>query len=157
VLEPVAERLTPAIAGVLIGQVDLVLDGCDNFATRLAVSDAATRLELPLVSAAVGQFQGQLGLFTGWDGAQPCYRCFVGNAFDSDDCDNCAELGVIGALTGIIGNFAALLAIRHLVGFGDEVAGKLFLFDGLSLSLRAIRIPKDAECKTCGGSHAQGS
>jgi len=136
---------------------DLVIDGTDNFATRLLVADTATSLRIPLVSGAAAQLQGQIGLFRGWEPDEPCYRCFVGDAFDSDDCDNCAELGVIGALTGIVGNFAALLAIRHFVEFGDKVAGKLFLFDGLSLSLRAISIPKDPGCKTCGGSHAQGS
>ena len=82
----------------------------DNFATRLAVSDACVELGIPLVSAAAVQFQGQVGLFRG----RPCFRCFVGDAFDSDECDNCAELGVLGALTLTIGGFAALLAIRAL-------------------------------------------
>jgi adenylyltransferase/sulfurtransferase len=150
-------RIAADNASELLSGHDLILDGSDNFATRLVVADTATELRMPLVSAAAAQFQGQVGLFRGWEGNQPCYRCFVGDAFDADDCDNCAELGVIGALTGIVGNFAALLAIRHIAGFGDEVAGKLFLFDGLSLSLRAIRIPKEPACKTCGGSRAQGS
>jgi len=154
---PVQERIGPGNAARLLESHDLVIDGSDNFATRLAVADAATSLHIPLVSASAAQFQGQVGLFRGWESDQPCYRCFVGDAFDSDDCDNCAELGVIGALTGIVGNFAALLAIRHFVEFGDEVAGKLFLFDGLSLNFRTIRIPKEPACKTCGGSHAQGS
>jgi adenylyltransferase/sulfurtransferase len=153
----VKSRIDAMNAEQFLSGHDLVIDGSDNFATRLAVADAATSRRVPLVSAAAAQFQGQIGLFRGWEQGQPCYRCFVGDAFDNDDCDNCAELGVIGALTGIVGNFAALLAIRHFVEFGDEVAGKLFLFDGLSLSLRTISIPKDPACKTCGGSHAQGS
>jgi len=150
-------RIDAMNAQQLLSGHDLVIDGTDNFATRLLVADAATSLRIPLVSAAAAQFQGQVGLFRGWEPDQPCYRCFVGDAFDSDDCDNCAELGVIGALTGIVGNIAALLAIGHIAGFGEEVTGKLFLFDGLSLSLRAIKIPKEPACKTCGGSHAQGS
>jgi adenylyltransferase/sulfurtransferase len=88
---------------------------------------------------------------------QPCYSCFVGYAFDNYVCDTCAERGVLGAVTGIVGAFAALLAIRHIARIGDEGAGKLFLFDGLSLNLRPIRIPKEPSCKSCGGSHAQGS
>lgn len=153
----IAKRIDAMNAGQLLSGHDLVIDGTDNFATRLIVADTANSLRIPLVSAAAAQLQGQIGLFRGWEPGQPCYRCFVGDAFDSDDCDNCAEQGVIGALTGIVGNFAALLAIRHIAGFGDEVTGKLFLFDGLSLSLRSIKIPKEPNCKTCGGSHAQGS
>src|SRR5439155_7090630 len=108
---PVQQRLGAENATALLGGNNLVIDGSDNFATRLAVSDACVELGLPLVSAAAVQFQGQVGLFTG----KPCYRCFVGNAFDSDDCDNCAELGVLGALTATVGSFAALLAINSIL------------------------------------------
>ena len=97
-----------------------MIDGSDNFATRLAVSDACVALGIPLLSAAAVQFQGQVGLFR----AKPCYRCFVGDAFDADDCDNCAELGVLGALTATVGSFAALLAINAIVGIGDDQAGQ---------------------------------
>jgi adenylyltransferase/sulfurtransferase len=124
----------------------LIIDGTDNFATRLTVNDAAVRLSVPLISAAAQQFQGQVAVFRG----RPCYRCFVGDAFDADDCDTCAELGVLGALTGTIGSFAALLAIRMIVGIGPEPGGTLHLFDGLSLSWRQIRIAADPGCKTCG-------
>jgi adenylyltransferase/sulfurtransferase len=129
---------------------DLIVDGSDNFATRLTVGDSATSLRIPLVSAAAAQFQAQVGLFRGWENDQPCYRCFVGDAFDSDDCDNCAELGVLGALTGTVGSFAALLAINAIVGVGEEQAGKLHLFDGEKLEWRAIRIPPDPRCRACG-------
>jgi adenylyltransferase/sulfurtransferase len=129
---------------------DLVLDGSDNFATRLAVSDAATKFHIPLVSAAAVQFQGQVGLFRGWDPDKPCYRCFVGDAFDADDCDTCAEQGVLGALAATVGSFGALMAIRAIAGIGEDVAGNLFLFDGVSLQWRTIRIPKDRACKACG-------
>ena len=91
---------------------DLVLDGCDNFATRLVVSDHCTAARIPLVSAAIGQFQAQIGTFRGWEADKPCYRCFVGDAFDAEDCDSCAELGVLGAMAGLAGSFAALEAIR---------------------------------------------
>jgi molybdopterin/thiamine biosynthesis adenylyltransferase len=130
----------------LLAGNDMVIDGSDNFETRLAVSDACVRLGIPLVSAAAVQFQGQVGLFRG----QPCYRCFVGDAFDADDCDTCAELGVLGALTATVGSFAALLAINTIVGVGDDPSGQLHLFDGEKLSWRAIRIPADPACKACG-------
>ena len=147
---PVRERLTEDNAAELLSGHDLVLDGCDNFATRLAVNDAATRLRIPLVSAAAVMFQGQVGLFRGWEHDKPCYRCFVGDAFDSDDCDTCAEQGVLGALTGTVGSFATLMAIRALAGIGEDVAGTLFLFDGLALDWRRIRLPKNPGCRTCG-------
>jgi len=142
---PLQVRVDADNGGQLLGGHDLVIDGSDNFATRLAVSDACVKLGTPLLSAAAVQFQGQIGLFR----SRPCYRCFVGDAFDADDCDNCAELGVLGALTGTVGNFAALLAINSITGAGGDGAGKLHLFDGLNLAWRTIRIPPNATCKAC--------
>jgi adenylyltransferase/sulfurtransferase len=143
---PVSERIGVDNAKQLLSGQDLVIDGSDNFATRLAVSDACVALAIPLISAAAVQFQGQVGLFT----AKPCYRCFVGDAFDADDCDNCAELGVLGALTGTVGSFAALLAINAIVGIGGEQACQLHLLDGEALAWRSIRIPADPGCRACG-------
>lgn len=144
----VAARVSPDNLADVIAGHDLVLDGCDNFATRLAVSDACVALGIPLVSAAAAMFAGQVGLFRG----KPCYRCFVGDAFDAEDCDTCSENGVLGALTGTVGNFAALVAIRAIVGIGDDVAGKMFLFDGKSLEWRTMRLPADPGCPTCSSS-----
>jgi adenylyltransferase/sulfurtransferase len=143
---PIQARIGPETAGDLLAGHDLVIDGSDNFATRLAVGDACVRLGIPLLSAAAVQFQGQVGLFRG----QPCYRCFVGDAFDADDCDNCADLGVLGALTATVGSFAALLAINAIVGIGEDQAGKLHLFDGEKLEWRTIAIPADPGCRACG-------
>ena len=144
----VADRIEPENAGAILSGHDLILDGTDNFATRLTVNDAAVQLGIPLISAAAQQFQGQVALFRG----KPCFRCFVGDAFDADDCDTCAELGVMGALTGTVGNFAALMAIRAIVGIGADAAGTLHLFDGLSLTWRQIRIVADPGCRACGAS-----
>jgi adenylyltransferase/sulfurtransferase len=143
---PVQKRIEAENAPELLAGHDLVIDGSDNFATRLAVSDACVSLGLPLLSAAAVQFQGQVALFR----ARPCYRCFVGDAFDADDCDNCAELGVLGALTATVGSFAALLAVNSIVGVGGDQAGKLQLFDGEKLGWRTIGIPADPACKACG-------
>jgi molybdopterin/thiamine biosynthesis adenylyltransferase len=137
-------------AAALIAGADVVIDGSDNFATRLAVADAAFAARIPLVSAAIGQFHGQLGTFRGWEEGMPCYRCYVGDAFDADDCDTCAELGVLGAMTGWLGSMAALEAIRTVHPFGEDQAGKLHLIDGLVPSLRTIWLPKDPGCRTCG-------
>ena len=148
--EGVPARLDPDNVAALLADVDLVLDGSDNFATRLVVSDHCTRARIPLVSAAIGQFQAQIGTFRGWQPDKPCYRCFVGDAFDAEDCDSCSELGVLGAMVGIAGSWAAMEAIRQLVGFGEDAAGKLHIFDGLTPALRTIRIVKDPACRACG-------
>ena len=144
------ERLAETNVAALLDGADLVLDGSDNFATRLIVSDHLTGAHIPLVSAAVGQFQAQVGTFRGWQAGEPCYRCFVGDAFDAEDCDTCSELGVLGAMTGIAGSFAALEAIRALTGFGADPAGKLHILDGLAPAMRTIRIVKDPACGGCG-------
>jgi len=156
---PVECRITAGNAARLIAGADLVLDGCDNFATRLAVSDACVAARIPLVSAAVGRFQGQVGTFAGHLPGQPCYRCFVGDAFDADDCDTCAEEGMLGAMAGWTGAFAAMQAIRVLLAptggpkddkWGDPQWGKLHVLDGLTPAMRTMMIAKDPACQGCG-------
>jgi molybdopterin-synthase adenylyltransferase len=144
------QRLQADNATAVLTGADAIVDGSDNFATRLTVADAAYALRIPLVSAAIGQFHGQLGTWRGWEPDQPCYRCYVGDAHDSDDCDSCAEVGVLGAMTGIMGSYAALEAIRVIYPFGEPQAGKLHIVDGLAPSMRTIRMPKDPGCRTCG-------
>ena len=144
-VSPKQERIASENAPGFLAGHDLVIDGSDNFATRLAVSDACGELGIPLLSAAAVQFQGQVGLFR----SRPCYRCFVGDAFDTEDCDNCAELGVLGALTATVGSFAALLAINTIVGIGPDQVGRLHLFDGEAMTWRAMRIPPDPGCRSC--------
>lgn len=147
-------RITTENAGDLISGVDLVLDGTDNFATRLAVSDACVAERVPLLSAAVGRFQGQVGAFAGHLAHQPCYRCFVGDAFDTEDCDTCAEDGMLGAMAGWAGSFAAMQAVRVLLTgvslFGDPMWGKLHILDGMKPGMRTLTIAKDEACKGCG-------
>ena len=146
----IGERIAAANAASLLDGADVVIDGSDNFATRLAVSDACTAARIPLVSAAISQFQVQIGTFRGWEPDRPCYRCYVGDAFDSDDCDSCSELGVLGAAAGLAGCWAALEAMRQIAGFGEDAAGKLHLFDALKPAMRTLRIVKDPVCRACG-------
>lgn len=148
-VEPVRERLAHSNIATLLMGVNVVLDGSDNFATRLLVSDASTRARVPLVSAAIGQFQAQVGAWRGWEEGKPCYRCFVGDAFDADDCDSCSELGLLGAMAGIAGSMGALEVLRQIVNFGDEATGKLHLFDGLVPAMRTLGIVKDPACSGC--------
>lgn len=149
----VGTRVGAGNAAQIFEGADVVLDGCDNFATRLTVSDACVGLGIPLTSAAVGRFQGQVGNFAGHRDAEACYRCFVGDAFDAEDCDTCAADGVLGALVGLVGSLAAMQAIRVLLqghaALGDPQWSKLHLYDGLTPALRTLRIAKDPACKGC--------
>ena len=147
-------RIDAERAALLVEGADLVLDGTDNFATRLAISDACVAERVPLLSAAVGRFQGQVGAFAGHLPHQACYRCFVGDAFDADDCDTCADEGMLGAMAGWVGTFAALQAVRILVsqtgGLGEPQWSTVHLLDGLAPTLRNFSIAKDPACRACG-------
>ena len=150
----VRDRIDRGNASRLLAGATVVVDGCDNFATRLAVSDACVALGIALTSAALGRFQAQIGNFAGHLPDQPCYRCFVGDAFDAEDCDSCAADGVLGAMAGIAGSLAAMAAIRVVLEgkatLGDPQWGKLIVVEGLVPSLRVLTIGKDAECRGCG-------
>jgi len=147
-IERRAVRIDADNAHDLLSGADVVLDGTDNFATRLAVADAALALRIPLVSAAVSQFEGQLGVYRGWEAGKPCYRCFVGHDPEREGV-SCADVGVLGAMAGVMGSLAALEVIRAIVPFGEDTAGSLLLADGLSLRFRTIRLPKDPGCSVC--------
>lgn len=146
-------RITADNAAQLLAGADVVVDGTDNFATRLAVSDVCVAAGIPLLSAAVGRFQGQVGAFAGHLPDQACYRCYVGDAFDAEDCDTCAEDGMLGAMAGWAGSFAALQAVRVLLqgvsALGDPQWSRMHILDGLAPGLRTIRIAKDPACKAC--------
>ena len=147
-----SQRLTPENAETIIAGYDLVADGCDNFATRFAVAEACYRLETPLVSAAVGQFDGQLTTYKPYAGAElPCYRCFVPAPPPDGAVPNCAEGGIIGALTGVIGSLQAMEVIKELTGVGEGLAGRLLIYDALSARMRTVGMKADPNCAFCGG------
>ena len=150
IVEAVEGRIDATNAAALLVGATVVIDGCDNFATRLIVADAALEARIPLVSAAVGQFDGQLAVFRGWEADRPCYRCFVGDASDRAGA-SCADDGVLGPVTGILGSLAALEAIRSVTPFGTDPAGQLLLVDALALRFRTIGLPKDPGCSACSG------
>lgn len=142
-------RLTADNVDALLSGADVIVDGCDNFGTRLIVADAALRQHIPLVSAAVDQFEGQLALYRGWEADKPCYRCFVGHDPARPEM-SCADRGVLGPLTGTLGSLAALEAIRALTGFGDDPAGRLLIVDALAFRFRTLMLPKDPGCGCAG-------
>lgn len=156
-IETHTTRLTPDNAVDLIRGYDLVADGCDNFATRFAVNAAALKAGKTLVSAAVGRFDGQLATFkpheTGPDGQPyPCYQCLVGEEPPPGMTPICAETGVVGALTGILGSLQALEVIKEITGQGS-LAGRLLLFDGLAMEARTVKLPRDPACPACAAAH----
>lgn len=149
-------RLTPDNAPALLQGADIVIDGSDNFATRLLVNDTCHALGLTLVSGAVGRWNAQVSVFRSGQtkgmppaGRLPCYRCFVPEAPDQEE--TCAAVGVVGPLTGVVGARLALEAIKEITGAGASLAGRLWLFDGLSGDARTIGLSPDLACPTCGG------
>ena len=129
--------------GLLAGQ-DMVLDGCDNFETRFAVSDACLASGIPLVSGAIGRWTGQVGVFTG----APCYRCLVPDL--PPDAETCQAVGVVGALAGVIGSMMALEAIKLITGAGRPLTGRLLILDALVGETRTVGVGPDPACPSCG-------
>ena len=141
-------RLDADNVDALLAGHDLIIDGCDSFTTRVLVADSALAAGVPLVSGAVGPFDGQVAVFKGHDPALPCYRCFVGSPEDQPE-RNCAAVGVLGALTGVIGSLMAMEAIRELSGFSPSSAGRITLFDAMAGRFRTLSLPKDPACPAC--------
>ncbi len=148
-------RLSEDNAQSLIEGADVILDGTDNFETRFAINGAAVAQNIPLVSGALGRFEGQLSAFENNShknnmskNGQPCYRCLVPDI--PPDAQTCAAVGVVGALAGMIGSMMALEAIKIITGAGTPLYGQLFLYDGLSMRARIIGLPQDPACPACG-------
>lgn len=141
----VQTRLDPDNAVDLLAGHDLILDGTDSFATRFVINAAALAVDTPLISGAVGRFNAQVSLF-----AQPgpCYRCFVPELPPQED--TCAEVGVVGALTGIAGSVMAMEAIKWITGAGETLAGRLWMYDGLRADSRTVGLTRDPACPACG-------
>jgi len=137
-------RLDGANARSMIGDYDLVLDGVDDFATRLVINDACVATGRPLVSGALGRWTGQVGVFSG----RPCYRCLVPEI--PPDAETCAAVGVIGALAGVVGSLMALEAVKLITGAGESLAGRLLIYDALAGGARTVRVTADPECPVCG-------
>jgi len=139
-------RLTQENAQDLLKGYDIILDGVDDFETRFAINDAALALKTPLVSGALGRFDGQVSVFLS-DGKSPCYHCFVPQI--PPDAQTCSQVGVVGALAGVIGSMMALEVIKLITGAGEPLTGKIWLFDGLKAQSRTVNLPQDPNCSAC--------
>jgi molybdopterin/thiamine biosynthesis adenylyltransferase len=144
-IEAQRQRLSEANAASLLAGADLVLDGSDDFATRFAVNAACHALGVTLISGAVGRWDGQAAVFAPQG---PCYRCFV--PAPPPDAETCARVGVVGALTGVIGSMMALEAIKHLADAGATLQGRIFMYDGLTGEARTVALARDPACPVCG-------
>lgn len=147
-------RLTSDNAWTLLAGADLVLDGSDSFATRFDVNATCHRFGIPLVSGAVGRWSAQVSAFkSGLTKGRPigerlpCYRCLVSEMPASEE--TCAMVGVVGPLTGMIGARMALEAVKEITGAAPSMAGKLWLFDGLSGDSRTVALKADPSCPVC--------
>jgi adenylyltransferase/sulfurtransferase len=143
-VEEYGARLSAANALELIGRYDLVADGCDNFSTRYLVSDASYLAKKPLVTAAMGTFDGTLTTIRAHehasDGApNPSYRCLFPEAPPPGSVPACAEAGVLGAMAGVLGSMMALEVIREIVGFGESLVGRLVMFDARAMRFETLR------------------
>ena len=145
-----AFRLTEAEAPALIADYDIVCDGSDNFTTRYLVADACVRARRTLVSAAVLRFEGQLSVFKPHLHPEgPCYRCLYPEAPPPGFAPSCAEAGVLGAVTGVMGTLQATETIKEILGIGESLSGRLLLWDALATRFRTIRVPRDPHCPVC--------
>jgi len=144
------ERLTAANAIDLVSGYDLVADGSDNFETRFLVNDACYLAKVPLVSAAIGQFEGQLSTYRAFEGDNPCYRCVFPERPPPGTVPSCAEAGVIGALAGVMGSLQAVEVIKEITGIGQSMAGRLTIYDALDARFRTLKLRRDPGCALCG-------
>ncbi|MEM9783595.1 MAG: HesA/MoeB/ThiF family protein, partial [Pseudomonadota bacterium] len=147
-LEPVETRLTAENAEALLAGHDLVLDGSDSANTRYVVNAAATALGMPLVSAAIGRWEGQVGVFDPARGG-PCYACAFPETPDAEQVPACAEAGVLGALAGVVGAMQAVEAVKLIAGAGRALAGRLLLYDALEAETRIVTIRRRPDCPVC--------
>ena len=141
-------RLTARNALDLIGRYDLIADGSDNFATRYLVSDACYFAKKPLITAALGPFDGTLTTIRAHEkdadgNPNPTYRCLFPEPPPPGTVPACAEAGVLGALAGVIGSMAALEAIREIVDFGEGLVGRLIMLDARAMRFETLRYAWD--------------
>jgi molybdopterin-synthase adenylyltransferase len=154
-VEPVVTRLSVDNSEQLIAGADIVLDGTDSFQTRFDVNLACHNLGIPLVSGAVGRWEGQVGVFASGTTKSspphqraPCYQCLVPEI--PPDAESCAQMGIVGALTGVIGSMMALEAIKLIAKAGKPLIGRILLYDGLEATIRSLNLSNDPNCSICG-------
>ncbi|MEL7345479.1 MAG: HesA/MoeB/ThiF family protein [Pseudomonadota bacterium] len=148
-VRPYNRRLTAEIAQDLMSDYDLVLDGTDDVETRYVINAAAVATETPLISAAISQWEGQIGVFAPAEGG-PCYACTFPVGPKAGLAPSCAEAGVLGPLPAVFGALMAAEAVKWLTGAGEPLAGRLLIYDAQYAESRIIKTPRRLECSVCG-------
>ncbi|MDX6725502.1 MAG: sulfur-carrier protein adenylyltransferase/sulfurtransferase [Baekduia sp.] len=131
----------------IIKDYDIVVDGVDNFPTRYLLNDASVRLKIPVVSAAILGFEGQLSVFAPYDG--PCYRCLFRQPPPAELAPSCGANGVLGVLPGTMGLLQATEVVKLIIGEGDPLIGRLLIYDALSATTTELKVRRDPECPIC--------
>jgi adenylyltransferase/sulfurtransferase len=147
-LVPHVMRVDADNAAALVAGYDVVCDGTDNFAARSALAASCFRAGIVLVSAAVLRFEGQLAVFAP---GTPCYRCLYPEAPPVGVVTSCAQAGVLGAVTGVMGTLQATEVLKTVLGVGETLAGRLLIWDALAMRFRIVRLQRDPACPLCGG------
>jgi molybdopterin/thiamine biosynthesis adenylyltransferase/rhodanese-related sulfurtransferase len=131
----------------IIGDYDIVVDGVDNFPTRYLLNDASVRLKIPVVSAAILGFEGQLSVFAPYEG--PCYRCLFRQPPPAELAPSCGANGVLGVLPGTMGLLQATEVVKLIIGQGDPLIGRLLIYDALGATTTELKVRRDPECPIC--------
>ena len=144
----ITQRADSALLDSLVAQADVVLDCCDNFATRHAVNAACVKHRKPLVSGAAIRFDGQISVFDPRSDASPCYACVFPPQATVEE-TRCATMGVFAPLVGIIGSMQAAEGLKLLTGAGTSLAGRLLMLDGRAMEWNEVRVPRQVACPVC--------
>ena len=151
-VQAIPARADAALLDTLVAQADVVLDCCDNFATRQAINAACVKHKKPLVSGAAIRLDAQVAVFDPRDPASPCYACLFPPDASFEEAQ-CATLGVLAPLVGIIGAMQAAEALKLLAGIGTSLAGQLCMLDARSMAWEQIRVARNPQCPVCGLAH----
>jgi molybdopterin/thiamine biosynthesis adenylyltransferase len=149
---PVLQRADAVMLDGLVAQADVVIDCCDNFATRHAINAACVQHHKPLVSGAAIRFDGQITVFDSRVDASPCYACIFPPEASLEE-TRCATMGVFAPLVGIIGAMQAAEALKLISGAGKSLVGRLQMLDGRDMSWNEVRFKRDVACSVCGQGH----
>jgi molybdopterin-synthase adenylyltransferase len=149
-----AHQLNANQLDTLVPTVQVVVDCCDNFATRQAVNTACVRHKVPLVSGAAIRMDGQLAVYDARDDHSPCYACI----FPPDQMPEevmCSTMGVLAPLVGVIGTMQAMETVKLIIGMGSRLTGRLHMLDGRGMAWNEVRLQRNANCWVCGGHHGK--